>query len=176
MKLNVKAFALTCSVLWGLGIFLVTWMIIGLEGASGERTVLGKVYRGYRVTPLGSLVGLLWGLADCFVGGALFAWVYNRMLEYVKENVIEEKKLITGRFPTTLPGCTLWCIAFPAFMPEDGSRNRRNEKIYCGFFKNGKRPDRSRFSISVPFRLTESIFSLDGGFIRKYCMENVYCI
>ncbi|MHB9029913.1 MAG: bacteriophage holin [Candidatus Latescibacterota bacterium] len=92
MKLNVKAFALTCSVLWGLGVFLATWVMIGLEGASGERTVLGKFYRGYRVTPLGSLIGLLWGLADGFVGGALFGWVYNRMLEYVKGNVKEEKK------------------------------------------------------------------------------------
>ena len=38
-------------------------------------------YRGYTVTPIGSLIGLVWALVDGFIGGAIFAWVYNRIAE-----------------------------------------------------------------------------------------------
>lgn len=77
MKLNVKAFALTCAVLWGLGVFLLTWWLIAFEGATGDVTWLGKIYRGYTVSPAGSVVGFLWAVVDALIGGALFAWLYN---------------------------------------------------------------------------------------------------
>ena len=38
MRLDVRAFAITCDLLWGLGVFLLTWWIIGFDGASGEPT------------------------------------------------------------------------------------------------------------------------------------------
>ena len=78
MKLNVKAFAVTCAIVWSVGVFLLTWWLIAFDGATGELTWLGHLYRGYRVTPLGSLVGLIWGFFDGLVGGLIFAWVYNR--------------------------------------------------------------------------------------------------
>jgi len=77
MKLNVKAFALTCGLVWGLGIVFLTWWIIAFEGATGDVTFLGRVYRGYNISPLGSVIGLVWGLADGAIGGAIFAWLYN---------------------------------------------------------------------------------------------------
>lgn len=77
MKLNIKAFALTCGLIWGLGLFIFTWWIIAFEGATGDVTFIGRVYRGYSITPLGSLVGLLWALVDGTIGGAIFAWLYN---------------------------------------------------------------------------------------------------
>lgn len=43
MKLDVKALALSCGLIWGLGLFLVTWWVILLDGASGEVTWLGHV-------------------------------------------------------------------------------------------------------------------------------------
>ena len=79
MKLNVKAFAWTCGLLWGLGLFLMTWWIIAFEGATGDPTFLGKFYRGYRISPVGSLIGLAWALPDGAIGGAIFAWLYNRL-------------------------------------------------------------------------------------------------
>jgi len=57
MKLNIKAFALTCSLIWGFGIFALTWWIMAFEGQTGEVTILGKIYRGFSITPLGSLIG-----------------------------------------------------------------------------------------------------------------------
>ena len=77
MRLNVKSFALTCGLFWGISLLCITWWIMIFEGATGEATLIGKVYRGYSVTPLGSLIGLAWALPDGIIGGAIFAWVYN---------------------------------------------------------------------------------------------------
>jgi hypothetical protein len=35
MKLNVRAFALTCGLVWGLGLFIFTWWIMAFDGATG---------------------------------------------------------------------------------------------------------------------------------------------
>jgi hypothetical protein len=78
MKLDIKAFALTCGLVWGLAIFALTWWIIFFDGASEAPTLIGRLYRGYTITPLGSVVGSLWALADGFAGGLFFAWLYNR--------------------------------------------------------------------------------------------------
>ncbi|MFP4547846.1 MAG: bacteriophage holin [Fidelibacterota bacterium] len=77
MKLNIKAFALTCGILWGLGVFFLTWWVIMFDGATGEITLLGKIYRGFSISPAGSFIGLIWGFFDALIGGAIFAWIYN---------------------------------------------------------------------------------------------------
>jgi len=77
MKLNIKAFALACGIIWGIGLFALTWWIIALDGATGEVTLIGKLYRGYHITPLGSLIGFIWAFFDGLIGGAIFAWLYN---------------------------------------------------------------------------------------------------
>ena len=77
MQLNIKAFALTCGIVWGLGVFFLTWWIIVFEGATGDITILGHLYRGYNISPSGSVIGLVWALLDGLVGGAIFAWLYN---------------------------------------------------------------------------------------------------
>ena len=79
MRLDVKAFAIAAAVIWGGGIFLVTWWMMIPQGATGEATIIGKLYPGYSVSPLGSLVGLLWAIPDGAITGALFAWLYNRL-------------------------------------------------------------------------------------------------
>ena len=77
MKLNVKAFALTSALIWGIGLFLLTWWVILFEGTTREITLIGHIYRGYRISPLGSVVGLFWGFFDALICGAIFAWLYN---------------------------------------------------------------------------------------------------
>jgi hypothetical protein len=77
MKLDLRAFAITCSLVWGFGLFFLTWWIIMFDGPTGEATLIGRLYRGYTISPAGSVIGLLWALADGFVGGAIFAWLYN---------------------------------------------------------------------------------------------------
>jgi hypothetical protein len=77
MKLNVKALAIAVGLFWGFTIFLITWWIMLFEGATGDATFIGLVYRGYCISPLGSIIGLLWGLVDGAIGGAIFGWLYN---------------------------------------------------------------------------------------------------
>jgi hypothetical protein len=79
MRLDVRTFALTCGLFWGLGLFFLTWWIIMLDGPSSEPTLIGRVYRGYSLTAAGSVIGLLWAAVDGLVGGAIFAWLYNRL-------------------------------------------------------------------------------------------------
>lgn len=80
MKLNVKAFACASGLFWGFGVFLLTWWIIAWEGATGETTLLGRIYLGYNLSPRGSMIGFLWALVDGGIGGAIFAWLYNFFL------------------------------------------------------------------------------------------------
>ena len=79
MKLNLKAFSLTCGLLVGLGLFLLTWWIIIFEGATGDQTLIGMVYRGYNISAMGSVMGLMWGFVDGMIGGLVFAWLYNKL-------------------------------------------------------------------------------------------------
>ncbi len=77
MELDVKAFAIAFALIWGFGLFILTWWIMAFEGASHAITLIGLVYRGYNISPLGSAIGLLWALPDGLIGGAIFAWLYN---------------------------------------------------------------------------------------------------
>lgn len=77
MKLNVKAFALTCGIMWGFGLFAITWWIIAFDGATHEVTLIGRLYRGYNISPVGSVFGLVYGFIDALIGGAITAWLYN---------------------------------------------------------------------------------------------------
>jgi hypothetical protein len=83
MKLDVRAFAWACGLVWGAGLPLLTWWIIALDGPSLEPTWLGHVYRGYTLTFVGSLYGAIWAFVDGLAGGALFAWIYNLIEERV---------------------------------------------------------------------------------------------
>ena len=79
MKLNIKAFAVACGLLWGIGLFLLTWWVIAFEGSTGDLMLIGHLYRGYNVSPVGSVIGLVWGFFDALIGGAVFAWLYNKL-------------------------------------------------------------------------------------------------
>ena len=79
MKFDIKSFALTSGIMWGLTLFVIAWWIILIEGGSSSTTVVGQMYPGYTFSPIGSLIGLAWGLVDGSIGGAVFAWLYNRI-------------------------------------------------------------------------------------------------
>lgn len=82
MKLNTKAFALAAGVVWGVNWFILTWWMILFEGVTHEVTLLGRWYRGFTVSPVGSLVALGYGFVDGFMIGLLLAWLYNKLVPY----------------------------------------------------------------------------------------------
>jgi hypothetical protein len=80
MKLNVLAFGLACGLVWGLGVFCLAWWVMAFEGATGDLMGIGHVYRGFNISPLGSIIGLVWGLFDGFFGGLILAVIYNLLV------------------------------------------------------------------------------------------------
>lgn len=81
MKLNVKAFSLTCAIFWACAVFLLTLWIVLLEGPKEELTFIGRVYRGYNISVTGGLIGAVWGFFDGLIGGFIFAWLYNLLAD-----------------------------------------------------------------------------------------------
>ncbi len=79
MQLNIKAFAIGLGILYGLGLFLVTWWVIAFEGITHDPTFIGRVFLGYQLSPLGSVLGLIWGFVVGAIAGGIFAWLYNRL-------------------------------------------------------------------------------------------------
>jgi hypothetical protein len=100
MKLNIRSFAITCALMWGFGLFFFTWWIMAFDGNTGETILLSKVYRGYNISPIGSVIGLAYGFIDALIGGAIFAWLYNMLTpskpaasaERTSEAAVKEKQ------------------------------------------------------------------------------------
>lgn len=80
MKLNVKAFALAGGIVWGINWFGLTWWYILTKGITHEKIAfVSDTYVGFTVSPLGSLVALVYGFLDGLFIGLLVAWIYNKI-------------------------------------------------------------------------------------------------
>ena len=82
MKLNVKAMAISLALIWGvLAMFLVGLANMIWPGyAQAFLDLMASIYPGYKATATfwQVVVGMLYGLVDGAICGALFAWLYNR--------------------------------------------------------------------------------------------------
>jgi len=87
--LNVRAFAIASAIVWGAGVFILTWWLIVLGDAAAAPTLLERVYVGYEITPVGSVIGLVWAAVDGLVGGAIFAWLYNTVASRLSRNTVQ---------------------------------------------------------------------------------------
>tara|TARA_Y100000590_G_scaffold323192_1_gene366030 strand:+ start:1811 stop:2056 length:246 start_codon:yes stop_codon:yes gene_type:complete len=77
--MSIKAFALTAGIFGGASMFLLAWWLILTGNAEGPTTLLERVYIGYSFTPMGSVIGALWGFFDFAIGGAIAAWLYGKI-------------------------------------------------------------------------------------------------
>ncbi len=79
MRLDIKAFALACGIVWAAAIFLATvWL--KLFGFGGETIrLLDHFYIGYSFSYVGAIIGAIWGFVDGVIGGAILAWLYNKL-------------------------------------------------------------------------------------------------
>jgi len=77
--MSIRAFALTAGIFGATTLFFLAWWLILTENAEGPTTLLERIYIGYSFTPTGSVIGALWGFVDFGIGGAIFAWLYNKI-------------------------------------------------------------------------------------------------
>ena len=75
--LSIRSVALTIGIMGGASMFLLAWWLIIIGNAEGPATLFERVYIGYSFTPLGSVIGAVWGFVDFGIGGAIVAWLYN---------------------------------------------------------------------------------------------------
>ncbi|MDT8436334.1 MAG: hypothetical protein RRA92_06215 [Gemmatimonadota bacterium] len=81
MRLDVRALALTFGLLWAVSFLLMAaanqvWPSYGTTFLA----LCDSLYPGYAPAGWGSVfVGTLYALVDGSIGGAVVAWVYNRL-------------------------------------------------------------------------------------------------
>ena len=75
--LSIRSVALTTGIFGSVAMFFLAWWLIIIGNAEGPTTLFERVYIGYSFTPLGSLIGAIWGFVDWGIAGAIFAWLYN---------------------------------------------------------------------------------------------------
>ena len=81
MKLSVKGLALTVAIFWGALIFLVgITNLVFPEYGEDLLEIAEDIYPGYTIGGFGSvIVGTLYAFVDGAIGGAIFAWLYNKL-------------------------------------------------------------------------------------------------
>ena len=77
--MSIRAFALTTGIFGAATMFFLSWWLILIGNAEGPVTLLERIYIGYSFTPMGSIIGALWGFVDFGIAGAIFAWLYNKI-------------------------------------------------------------------------------------------------
>ncbi len=77
--INAKNLGLAGGILWALSLFAFTYINMFFGYGSMWTALIADVYKGYEVSFLGSILGLIWGFLDAFVGLYLLAWIYNKL-------------------------------------------------------------------------------------------------
>lgn len=86
MKLNIKAFALAAGIFWAASMFILTWWVMlfpqTMEQSAAVGQYIGKTYYvGYSVSPIGSIIGAVYGFFDAGIACAIFAFIYNKLVD-----------------------------------------------------------------------------------------------
>ena len=75
--ISIRACGLTTGIFGAVAMFLLSWWLILTGNAEGPTTLFERIYIGYSFTPLGSVIGAIWGFIDWGIAGIIFAWLYN---------------------------------------------------------------------------------------------------
>ena len=91
-KLQPIAFAVAMGIVWGLGVLILALGALYLNWGALLVHLLSNVYIGLAVSVQGSLIGAAWGFADAFIGGLIFALLYNCMVSCCCRKTKKKKK------------------------------------------------------------------------------------
>ena len=100
-KLDRRAFGVALGTVSGVVIFLATLFLVAKGGTGGapvgpHLALLGQYFPGYHVTPVGSLVGLVYGFVAGFLVGTSFALLRN--VVFVLYEFVIRRRAETGPF------------------------------------------------------------------------------
>ncbi len=76
--LNAKSLGLAGGTIWGLWLFVFTFINLYTGYGPMFAGLMADVYPGYEVTVAGSFVGLIYGFLDGSIGLFLLGWLYNK--------------------------------------------------------------------------------------------------
>ena len=78
LKMSPVALGLAFGITWALGVLFVGIMALYIEsyGAAFINS-MGSIYMGYEATFLGAIIGTVYAFFDGFIGGVIFALIYN---------------------------------------------------------------------------------------------------
>ena len=80
MKWDTRRFAITGGIVWALILSLTTLISVYTRGfAKAFLDGIGSIYPGYSISLGGSIIGLIYGFFDVFIGVYIFAWVYKKL-------------------------------------------------------------------------------------------------
>ena len=77
INMSIRSVGLTTGIFGAASMFFLAWWLILTGNAEGPVTLFERIYIGYSFTPMGSVIGAVWGFVDFGIAGALFAWLYN---------------------------------------------------------------------------------------------------
>ena len=77
MRLNPLRLGLAGGIVWGTSLWLMTVLSVLTGYATEFLNLITSIYPGYRISAVGGVIGLGYGLLDGFVGLYIFAWLYN---------------------------------------------------------------------------------------------------
>ena len=81
LRLNARAWGIAVGLLFGLGIFLATMVLVmkGGKTVGPHLALLGQYLPGYRVTWLGALLGFVYLFVIGYGVGRIIGAVYNAL-------------------------------------------------------------------------------------------------
>ncbi len=79
MKLCAKSLGIAAGIMWGVSMFVMTWVSMYTGYGALWLEVMASVYPGFDISPVGSVVGLIYGFLDCFIGFFIVGWIYNKV-------------------------------------------------------------------------------------------------
>jgi hypothetical protein len=81
LRLNARAWAIAVGLLFGLGIFFATVLLVVKGGPTvgPHLGLIGQFLPGYRVTWGGAFIGFVYLFVIGYAVGRIIGWVYNSL-------------------------------------------------------------------------------------------------
>ncbi|PIN75390.1 hypothetical protein COV18_03870 [Candidatus Woesearchaeota archaeon CG10_big_fil_rev_8_21_14_0_10_37_12] len=73
------SFGLALGIICAIAIFLTGTLAGIFQKGFPIVNAIAEWYIGYAPTLLGSIIGAMYAFVDGFIGGTLFAWIYNKL-------------------------------------------------------------------------------------------------